>query len=371
MLSWLHFGDLHITTGEQRNYRDLQALVADANRHLSGIDFAVLPGDNADDGAEAQLRLVRAAMDRLNMPLHVIPGDHDFKSRTLNAYRQVLDAEPLPRAITVKDHRCLFLDIVSAGSGGPDFRLGAEQMGWLRSELARAKQDGLPIMVFMHAYPDDLHEGVIELKTLFTRHRVAFVDTGHTHYNELANDGTTIFAATRSTGQIEEGLVGFSIGALDEGMASWRFKTLEQGWPFVILTAPADHRLITEPGSTAQLPRGDVHVRARAWSGDGITAVRARISDGAEQAMVMDTKDKAEAGVWQCSIPSPTDGLHELVVKAEDKAGGSDEDRIMVRVSRNGAYAVKARDGQAIAGAWPEKGIPGTQLGPNKNGRKW
>jgi hypothetical protein len=28
---------------------------------------------------------------------------------------------------------------------------------------------------------------------------------GHTHDNELANDGHIIYAATRSTGQIEEG----------------------------------------------------------------------------------------------------------------------------------------------------------------------
>ena len=44
---------------------------------------------------------------------------------------------------------------------------------------------------------------------------VALVDMGHTHYNELANDGRTIFAATRSTGQIEEGPVGYSIATID------------------------------------------------------------------------------------------------------------------------------------------------------------
>ena len=227
----------------------------------------------------------------------------------------------------------------------------------------------------MHAYPDDLREGAAELKALFTKHRAAFADTGHTHYNELANDGTTIFAATRSTGQIEEGPVGFSIGALDGGVASWRFKTLEQGWPFVLITAPADHRLTPKPAAPALLPRGTTDIRARVWSGDGIAAVHARIGDGAEQTMVMDTQDDAEAGVWQCCVPSPADGLHELVVTAQDKAGGSDQDRIMVRVSRNGVPTAKARDGTAfdglIVGAWPEKGIPGTQLGPNKHGRKW
>jgi 3',5'-cyclic-AMP phosphodiesterase len=33
----------------------------------------------------------------------------------------------------------------------------------------------------------------------------------------------------------------------------------------------------------------------------------------------------------------------------------------------------RQRDGSdaASVGAWPENGIPGTQLGPNRHGRKW
>ncbi len=60
---------------------------------------------------------------------------------------------------------------------------------------------------------------------------------GHTHYNELANDGATIFMATRSTGQIEEGPPGFSIAAVDGRGVSWRFKPLDAAWPFVLITA--------------------------------------------------------------------------------------------------------------------------------------
>ena len=67
---------------------------------------------------------------------------------------------------------------------------------------------------------------------------VALVDMGHTHYNELANDGRTIFAATRSTGQIEEGPVGYSVATIDGGVVSWRFKPLDDPFPFVMITAP-------------------------------------------------------------------------------------------------------------------------------------
>lgn len=56
ILSWLHFGDLHITTETAENYGDFLALIGDANRHLKGgIAFAVLP-DNAENGTEEDLR---------------------------------------------------------------------------------------------------------------------------------------------------------------------------------------------------------------------------------------------------------------------------------------------------------------------------
>ena len=79
------------------------------------------------------------------------------------------------------------------------------------------------ITVFMHAYPSE-HEEAAELATLFRERGVSLVEMGHTHYNELANDGRTVYAATRSTGQIEEGPVGFSVTTLDAGVISWKFK---------------------------------------------------------------------------------------------------------------------------------------------------
>ena len=48
---------------------------------------------------------------------------------------------------------------------------------------------------------------------------------GHTHYNELANDGRTIFMATRSTGQIEEGPLGLG-RRRGPGVVSWRIAPL-------------------------------------------------------------------------------------------------------------------------------------------------
>jgi 3',5'-cyclic-AMP phosphodiesterase len=67
--------------------------------------------------------MVREAVDRLSIPLRIVPGDHDFKPRSLDALDDALGAEHLPAALVVAGHRRLSLDVVSARPGGPDFRL--------------------------------------------------------------------------------------------------------------------------------------------------------------------------------------------------------------------------------------------------------
>ena len=78
-----------------------------------------------------------------------------------------------------------------------------------------------------------------ELAAMLDDSSAALVSVGHTHYNEISNDGRTIYAATRSTGQIEEGDVGFAFAAIDRGAVSWRFKPLQSSWPFVTITSPS------------------------------------------------------------------------------------------------------------------------------------
>ena len=211
-LVYAHLGDLHITDAKARHYRDFLSMLVQLEVEGTGLlDFVYLPGDVADNGQPAQYRLVAAALKLLSAPVHVITGDHDMEPGSLaNFY--ALPAAPLPRAVVVQGVQCLFLDVCGPGTGGPDFQLGAAQLAWLGTQLSEVPA-GTEIALFMHTYPADLRDAAErqELTALLARHRVALVDMGHTHYNELANDGTTIYAATRSTGQIEEGPVGYSL----------------------------------------------------------------------------------------------------------------------------------------------------------------
>jgi 3',5'-cyclic-AMP phosphodiesterase len=204
LISWIHFGDLHIAGRDEQNYRDFLTLIDEANRHMgAGIDFALLPGDNADDGEEDEYQLVSEAIGRSRFPVHAIAGDHDVVTRDLLLFRRYLADSP-HRSFVIGSHRFVFLNS-TAHWCPPVFGLGDEQMNWLRNELRESHSARERVVVFMHSYPSEHGVDAAELRHLFQYGCVLLVEMGHTHYNELANDGRIVYAATRSTGQVEEG----------------------------------------------------------------------------------------------------------------------------------------------------------------------
>jgi Icc protein len=365
-LSWIHFGDLHIGNEGEQNHLDFLRLIAEANRYMrSDLAFALLPGDNADDAEADQYDLVKKAVSLCEFPVEAIPGDHDKAGGNLGLFEDCFQ-RALPRSFSHGRYHFVFLNSVSHWQP-PRFGLGAEQMEWLRGDLAAAHRNCQMNTVFMHAYPSE-HEEAGELATLFREHGVSLVEMGHTHYNELAHDGRTIYAATRSTGQVEEGPVGFSVTTLDAGVISWKFKPLSE-WPLVAITSPGDWRLIVDASNPAQVVRGTVGVSARVW-GEGINHLTMALDGNPVQAL------KAIGGcTWGTDWDSAqvADGTHALSVAAT-AAAGQTTDRITILVNQRGAYMPPIRhalDYENALGEWHDKHILGTQLGPNENGRHW
>ncbi len=256
VLSWLHIGDLHLTAAGEENHRDLHRIVALANVLPSGsLDFALLPGDLADDGTADQYRLVRDAVAPLRLPLHVLPGD------------------PL-------------------------------------------------------------------------------------------------------AGQIEEGPPGVSIAAVDGDCGSWRFKPLDRVWPFVLATRPVDRRLLVTANQTVG---GPFVARAKVVGDAPVEAHRSRRPG--RGAPVEAVEVQVDDGDWQPMTPRPGDpSLSEarcatqggVRVRARDARGREDEDQVEP-APVGWTPPDRAADGsdRDRVGAWPAKGIFGTQLGPNRSGRKW
>ena len=370
VLSWVHIGDLHMDEANGWESRDrLAAIIAEINAQVGdAADFVYLPGDNANHATAEQYRVITDTLLPLRLPYRVIPGDHDYELGDLANYDAAFPAANRREAEVIGGHRCIFLDIVSAGAGGPDFRLTMHHRNRLLAELARAEAEGQVPVVFMHAYPGDLAADGEDIARILADARVAFVDTGHTHYNELLNDGRVVYGATRSTGEIEEGdgRPGFSIVTLHGRVPSWRFKETGGSWPFVQIVSPADLRLVTRPADPTQVPRpGAVEIVAKLF-GASNASVQLSVDDGPAVPMT----PTGAGALWSETVDLSA-GLHRIAVTADDDR---DTIEILVRgeadVPRRGVPIAPGRDIHHI-GAWPEHGISGTQLGPNKNGRHW
>jgi 3',5'-cyclic-AMP phosphodiesterase len=369
IVSWVHFGDLHMTTRQEQNYRDFLSLVEEVNRVMAdSLNFAYLPGDNADHGKAEEYALVREGLNRLQLPWFAIVGDHDVHSKRHYNFLHSMMPEPFYR-FEVGSYRFIALDAFV--SDDPKvFDVSSEQLNWLQQELELASAIHKRSVLFLHCYPSELGTSSSSLRDLIKRYGVLLVDMGHTHYNEIANNGVTLYTATRSTGQIEEGPVGFSVTNLDNGVVSWRFKPLGE-WPLVMITAPTDERLSADREPPLHLAGARMTVRVKAWSDKKLLRGFAAVGD-----QQVNLEQLTNSPMWQADVDAKrlSGRVYPLTVNLTDEAGKSGEDVIRVVVNSMGQYKTEVRsisDKDNAVGAWPQRGILGTQLGPNKNGRKW
>ena len=417
---FLHVGDLHLSGADDRNACDVRAILAQISAIGPGtlFDFVYLPGDLAENGCASEYTvLAKALAAHPGLPVRLIPGDHDRQHGTMHDFQTFhahVGAKPNPPvphdleqpptgcperwpvetiqhyyfAETHSDVLCLFVDMVSPGYGrksiGLDFRLGFDQTQWLSKALVEAAANGTPCAVFMHAYPDDLRvlEERLDVAGLIWGTGVRLVEMGHTHYNELAHDGRTLYAAARSVGQNEDGSVGYAVVAIDGPVTSWRFRALDRQWPFVLITSPADRRLATVPHTPelCGMPREgskQVTVRAVVLSDEPPDYVHCRVDTGPWVTM-------ASAGGRTCEAVLPwlgdgrtiqVEAVHRLWPHhgpdyvdydvIEPVFAFADPDGPMPPMPQNpGSDVFRIR-------AWPHKGVRGDQMGPNRNGRKW
>jgi len=361
VLSWVHLGDLHMTAPGEQNDLDLQRIVAEINTVFSNsISFVFLPGDVADDGSRAAYSVVRRSLDQLQTPWCAILGDHDVHEKS---FANFLEAMSPATSFAFTAHSTRFIamnafDVAHPGS----FTVSEDQLAWVERELVQASTQGQTKVLFLHCYPTDLKVGGPQLSRLVAKHNVRLIDMGHTHYNEIANDGHTLYTATRSTGQIEEGPAGFSVTNIDGDAISWRFVEVDD-LPVVIITSPSDQRLSLDTNLPVSAP---LTVRAKIWSKTEIEAANASIGS-----LEIPMKRLGLSQVWEGSFAahSPAQGL--LRVTARESGGKTASDQIRIPSGAAPALIRHERDQENSLEAWPEHGLLGTQLGPNKNGKKW
>jgi 3',5'-cyclic-AMP phosphodiesterase len=361
VISRVHFGDLHMTKAGEQNHLDLAERVDEVNRAFAGsISFIFLPGDVAEHGSRAAYAVVRGELDRLNVPWCATVGDHDVHEKSFANFVAAM-SERTHYTFTVGSVRFVAINAFDVPDPG-SFVATEKQLAWVKRELQAATDAGQTKVLLLHCYPSDLEFGGRELMEVVRNFDVRLIDMGHTHYSEIANGGRTLYSATRSTGQIEEGPVGYPVTNLDGDVVRWRFVELGKS-PVVVITSPSDERLLTKSSET---PEGSLRVRAKFWGEAEAVRATAHLE---WHNVSMNRVENSQ--VWEASVSAPKEDLNFLLVSIEDVRGkiATDEIRLVIGDREKREHLERAQDNALEA--WPNHGPLGTQLGLNKNGKKW
>ena len=173
---------------------DTQGFLERAVAHVNGLDprpdIALVTGDLVDKGAPAEYANLKRLLSKLEIPFHLIPGNHDAR----DALREAIpEHDYLPRAgflqyvLDDQPLRLIALDTLVEGKGHG--ALCGERLDWLEAPLGERDRTTL---LFMHHPPfavgiaaldaARLLEGGDRLEALVRAHgNIERVLCGHVH----------------------------------------------------------------------------------------------------------------------------------------------------------------------------------------------
>ena len=191
-----HLSDLHVTPPAERLFGviDTHAATVEAIDQLGRLsprpDAVIVTGDLTGHGLPEEYAAARRALDELDAPYFVIPGNHDRRDALLAAFDGHAWADGDGRIqYAVEDLAVRLVAVDSVEEGLDEGRIGIDQLAWLDVTLAAAADR--PTLVFLHHPP--LRSGVWwmdtaglagarELGQVLERHpQVGLVASGHIH----------------------------------------------------------------------------------------------------------------------------------------------------------------------------------------------
>ena len=161
MTKFLHISDTHISSHNRpvAGRLDTEALLKQLiNRLLSAreqwgqIDALLATGDISDDGSADSYERFKSLVAPLELPVYVIPGNHDAREPMRNAflnYGYLPDTGPLNWHQRIGGVNVIGLDTLVEGVGYG--RLLPETLTFLESQLSAAKHE--PVLVMLHHPP--------------------------------------------------------------------------------------------------------------------------------------------------------------------------------------------------------------------------
>ena len=145
----------HAGSVNDRVYRTARHLER-AVDHLRALrprpDIVLVTGDLVEHGQPEEYARLRGILDALDVPLYLIPGNHDAREALVDGFDH---HRYLPRdgfvQYTVEDWPVRFIALDTLVPGESGGRLCAERLGWLDARLAERPER--PTVLFMHHPP--------------------------------------------------------------------------------------------------------------------------------------------------------------------------------------------------------------------------
>jgi 3',5'-cyclic AMP phosphodiesterase CpdA len=330
-VSFVWFGDLHLTEAGLPNHVAAQRLVDEVNT-LIRPDFAVFAGDNVQHAQPKEFELFNALRALLRMPHQVLVGDHDVHhDPTGHQFRQFI-GDPFG-SFSLGGFRFVRLNTLEYRPVG----ISDDQIAWFQMQSDMAAKAGERVVLLQHHYPYKVWEqfdgpGIEAWREIVRAHRPAAIFCGHTHYGQIANDGREISIATRSIGDPEGGPPGYLLAHLCGDDLALIYRTVDETGPAILITHPRNVLLATGP---KHIVRGMDRIEARCWSKTPIVRADASIDQGNQISM-----HQNEDGLWSCELDGRTlaKGEHCLEVRCRDAAGLEVAQTITFMVDLTGRY---------------------------------
>ncbi len=149
--SFIAVNDLHFLDAECRPF--FEKVVLEMKRSAPNAAFCLVSGDLSDRGTPEALTAIREILSGLDMPVHVVPGNHDYLSQTDRSGYDAIFPDHLNRHFTHEGWQFIGLDTTD-GTKASDTMIAASTFDFLDEAKLDPK---MPTVVFTH-FP--LGEGV-------------------------------------------------------------------------------------------------------------------------------------------------------------------------------------------------------------------
>ncbi len=175
---------------------DLENVVNNINKRKD-IKFVVVTGDISEKGKNDELDLAKKILDSLDVPYHIIPGNHDTKwsESGCTEFEYLWNDDKFAFNYKGVEHIGMNSGIPWRGAGG---HFAPDDLHWLDSVLAAVPKND-QIIFYAHHPLDGTIDNWFDVTNKLKQYNIKAILVGHGHVNKLMNFGGIPAAMGRST----------------------------------------------------------------------------------------------------------------------------------------------------------------------------